>query len=184
MGKVYAIVISIGVLIGIFGSGGKRETASDPSPMGTFSSHSDSASSDRRTIGVRKAKRASTAYVDGNAIVLERAEDGHFYVDAQVNGMPVHFLVDTGATGVALTTADAQRAGLNFQESQFEVVGSGASGEVEGKIVTLDRVSLDGKTVNNVSGVILAGGEQSLLGQSFLSRMGKIEITAEQMVIR
>ena len=43
---------------------------------------------------------------------ISRAPDGHFYLDAQVNGAQVHFLVDTGASMVALTAADAQRAGI------------------------------------------------------------------------
>src|SRR5438045_856312 len=43
---------------------------------------------------------------------IPRSPDGHFYLDAQVNGAQVHFLVDTGASMVALTAADAQRAGI------------------------------------------------------------------------
>ena len=115
---------------------------------------------------------------------LYRGANGHFFADAQVNGMTVHFLIDTGASGVALTADDAQRAGLQFSPLEFTSVGSGASGEVRGKLVTLDRVSLGGRTVEGVSGVILEGGQMSLLGQSFLSQMGTIEISGDQMVIR
>jgi aspartyl protease family protein len=98
--------------------------------------------------------------------------------------MTVRFVVDTGASGVALTTADAQRAGLQFSPAEFEVIGSGASGPVSGKRVTLDRVTLGGKTVENVEGAILANSEMSLLGQSFLGRMGRIEIAGDRMTIR
>ena len=115
---------------------------------------------------------------------LDRAANGHFFADAQVNGQTVHFLVDTGASGVALTIEDARRAGLQFSSNEFTSVGSGASGEVRGKLVSLDRVSLGGREVSNVSGVILEGGEMSLLGQSFLSQMGTIEISGDRMTIR
>ena len=76
------------------------------------------------------------------------------------------------------------RVGLPFFASEFAPVGRGASGEVRGKIVTLDRVTLGGKSVENVSGAILEGSEMSLLGQSFLGQMGTIEITGDRMVIR
>src|ERR1700752_678171 len=48
-------------------------------------------------------------------ISLQRSFDGHFYADAQVNGTTVHFLIDTGASGIALSSDDARRAGLMFQ---------------------------------------------------------------------
>ena len=115
---------------------------------------------------------------------LERGANGHFFADAQVNGMTVHFLIDTGASGVALTADDARRVGLQFSPMEFTAVGSGASGEVRGKLVSLDRVSLGGRTVEQVDGVILEGGNMSLLGQSFLSQMGTIEISGDRMTIK
>jgi aspartyl protease family protein len=120
----------------------------------------------------------------GPSTVIERGDNGHYFADAQVNGMTVRFVVDTGASGVALTAADAQRVGLQFSPAEFEVIGSGASGTVSGKRVTLDRVTLGGKTVENVEGAILANSEMSLLGQSFLGRMGRIEIAGDRMTIR
>jgi len=126
----------------------------------------------------------ASSIVSGQGTTLDRESDGHFYADAQVNGVTVHFLVDTGASGVALSAADARRVGLPFFQTEFTEVGRGASGEVRGKMVTLDRVSLGGKSVENVSGAILEGSEMSLLGQSFLSRMGTIEISSNRMVIR
>ena len=85
-------------------------------------------------------------------------------------------MVDTGATGVALTEGDARRLGIALDPANYQVVGSGASGAVYGQFVTLDSVSLDGKRVEQVSGAVLKGSEVSLLGQSFLSRMGHIEM--------
>ncbi len=161
-----------------------------PSPMsnqvgGTFSSTSGpSGSIEPRRRSVYESRIGeSRSPVSGQGITLDRAPDGHFYADAQVNGTTVHFMVDTGATGVALSADDARRVGLPFLSNEFSAVGRGASGEVRGKIVTLDRVTLGGKSVEGVGGAILEGSEMSLLGQSFLSQMGRIEISGDQMVI-
>ena len=114
--------------------------------------------------------------------VLERSEGGHFYANVEVNGELVRFLVDTGATGVALTEADAERIGLKFSRGDYEHVGMGASGPVRGKFVTLDKVSLDGKTARNIEGAILEGGDMSLLGQNYLGRFS-VEMRGDTMRI-
>jgi aspartyl protease family protein len=114
--------------------------------------------------------------------VLERSGGGHFYADVEVNGELVHFLVDTGATGVALTERDAERVGLSFDRGNYEQVGMGAGGPVRGKFVTLDKVSLDGKAAHKVEGAILEGSEISLLGQNYLGRFS-IEMRGDTMRI-
>ena len=113
--------------------------------------------------------------------LLERSSGGHFYVDAEVNGQLVRFVVDTGATSVALTVEDARRIGLPFSTSEFQVVGTGASGPVRGQSITLDKVSVDGKEVRGVSGAVLEGLGVSLLGQSYLSRIGGVEMSGDYM---
>ncbi len=114
--------------------------------------------------------------------VLERSEGGHFYANVEVNGQLVRFLIDTGATGVALTEADAERIGLEFSRGEYEHVGMGASGPVRGKFVTLDKVSLDGKAARNVDGAILEGSDISLLGQNYLGRFS-VEMRGDEMRI-
>ncbi len=114
--------------------------------------------------------------------VLERSGGGHFYADVEVNGELVRFLVDTGASGVALTEKDARRVGLAFDSGEYEQVGMGASGAVRGKFVTLDKVSLDGKAARQIEGAILEGSEVSLLGQNYLGRFS-IEIRGNTMRI-
>jgi aspartyl protease family protein len=116
--------------------------------------------------------------------VIERESNGHFYVNAKVNGELVRFMVDTGATGVALTIEDARRVGLAFSPSEFEYVGEGAAGPIRGKLVTIDKIEVDGKTVEDVSGAVLQGGDLSLLGQSYLSRMGEVQMRGDYMVLR
>jgi aspartyl protease family protein len=187
MGRAYLIIIIVGGIIAAMLPSSKHSptsTASVDEPIpGIFSSRSK-----HGTIHVPSASASLTSSTSAPSIggwtTLERGANGHFFADAQVNGATIHFLVDTGASGVALTADDARLAGLHFSDQEFTPVGSGASGEVRGKLVSLNTVSLDGHSVDNVSGVILEGGEMSLLGQSFLSQMGTIEITGDRMTIR
>jgi aspartyl protease family protein len=120
----------------------------------------------------------------GGETRLVRMDNGHFYAEASVNGQPVHLVVDTGASSVALTVADAQRIGIPFSTSEFEVIGTGASGPVRGKSILLDRVEVEGKEVTHVRGAILEGLDVSLLGQSYLSRIGGVQMSGEVMVLR
>ena len=116
--------------------------------------------------------------------VLEREGIGHFYVHAKVNGELVRFLVDTGASGVALTEKDARRVGIQFSPGEFEEIGQGAAGPIRGALVSIKSVEVDGKKVTNVRGAVLQGSELSLLGQSYLSRIGGVEMRGDYMVLR
>jgi aspartyl protease family protein len=134
--------------------------------------------------GDQQSKAVAADSGEPRETVLEREANGHFYVNAKVNGEVVRFIVDTGATGVALTEDDARRVGLAFSPSEFEYVGEGAAGPVRGKLVTIDKIEVDGKTVEDVSGAVLQGGDLSLLGQSYLSRMGEVQMRGDYMVLR
>ena len=179
MARWYLVIIIVGAIVGLMVPSGEK-----PRIVAVTTSTSPQAGESHILDRFGASAQTSPTAVAGQGTTLDRSPDGHFYADAQVNGMPVRFMVDTGATGVALSTEDAQRVGLQFFSSEFSAVGRGASGEVRGKIVTLDRVTLGGKSVEQVSGAILEGSEMSLLGQSFLSRMGTIEISGDRMVIR
>lgn len=118
------------------------------------------------------------------SIQLDREADGHFYADVEINGQPVHFVVDTGASAIALTQDDARRAGIFFAPGEFTTIGRGASGDVRGATVAIDRARLGHKTVEGLGGVVLDGGGQSLLGQNFLSRFDSVEIRGDTMTLR
>jgi aspartyl protease family protein len=125
----------------------------------------------------------AAAASDGEAreTLLKRRRDGHFYVDADVNGELVNFVIDTGAFGVILPVQTARRLNIPFDESEFQVIGSGASGPVRGKTITLDKVSVDGKEVRRVEGAIAEGLDVPLLGQTYLSRLSSVEMSGEYM---
>ncbi len=114
---------------------------------------------------------------------IRRSPNGHFFVNALVNGQPVRFLVDTGATTVALTVEDARRAGVAFDPASFEIVAQGASGPVRGQALHLSSVELDGKERLHVSALVIDGGDISLLGQSYLSRLSNVQMRGEEMIL-
>jgi aspartyl protease family protein len=117
--------------------------------------------------------------------VIQRSDDGHFYVDAEVNGQIVHFLVDTGASSVVLTMADAKHVGLPFSPEQFSVIARGASGDVSGQVMKIGRVAIGRKEAFDVKGAVVGEGlDISLLGQSFLSRIGTVVIDGDRMILR
>src|SRR6476620_7325199 len=78
-----------------------------------------------------------SADASGHALPIDthvrRSPNGHFFVTARVNGQPVRFVVDTGATTVALTEEDAARAGVPFDRASFDVIGVGAAGQIRGQ---------------------------------------------------
>lgn len=116
--------------------------------------------------------------------VLEREPDGHFYADATVASRRTHFLVDTGASIVALTGSDAEAMGLDWREDDLIPIGRGANGTVYGVPVRLGRIELGGFEATNVDAAIIPEGlDVSLLGQSFLSRLEGVRIEGDQMII-
>ena len=128
---------------------------------------------------------ASTASANwGDAVVLERERDGHYYAEVQVDGQSFRMLVDTGASVIALTAADAEAMGLSWQSEHVRPVAQGASGPVEGVHTTIERVSLGNHEAAGVQAIIVPEGLGiSLLGQSFLGTIGSVRISDDQMIL-
>jgi len=96
---------------------------------------------------------------------------GHFITTGTVNGATVRFMVDTGATGVALGASDARRANINVSNGRPVMVQT-ANGVVQAWLVTLDSVRVGDVTVNSVEGMVHQHDLPiALLGMSFLNRM-------------
>src|SRR3546814_3789635 len=89
---------------------------------------------------------------DWSSDVCSSDLDGHFYADAQVGAATVHFLIDTGATAVALSRADAQRAGISPRAGEFTGTARTANGTVPLKPVTIDRIRIGPLEARNVAG--------------------------------
>jgi aspartyl protease family protein len=106
----------------------------------------------------------------GSQIVLTAGSGGHFITEGSINGRAVSFIVDTGATQVALSQSVAEQIGLNYRSGQRSV-GQTANGPIVAYRVTLDSVRIGDVQVYNVEAAVLpAGMEQVLLGNSFLTR--------------
>jgi len=117
-------------------------------------------------------------------MVLPRSRDGHFYADVAVDDVALNMLVDTGASVVALTGEDAEAIGLSWAASEVRPVARGASGAVHGVPVTLARVQLGQIEARDVPAIVVPEGLGiSLLGQSFLSRIERVEIDQERMLL-
>ncbi len=129
-----------------------------------------------------EAKRVGNGYAE---TTLERSPDGHFYAEMRVNGTPVTFMVDTGASVIALSRADAARLGISTLESDFTDVARTASGEVGLKPIMLDRVALGSLEASQVEAAVVQQGlDISLLGQSWLRRVGTVKIEGDRMIFR
>lgn len=144
----------------------------------------DARAVDPKRIEEPEARHAPKFSSQDGSIELQRNGDGHFYADVRVNGAPIRMLVDTGASGIALSREDAQIAGLATSIAMNDVVGKGADGDVRGEYVRLERVELGPLSASGLDAVVLNGGEQSLLGQSFLRKFGNVQIEGDRMVLR
>ncbi len=127
---------------------------------------------------------AQMVFGEGARVEVPRARDGHFYLTLEVNGTPVDFVVDTGASDVVLTREDAARVGLNPEDLRYVGVAMTANGEVPIAPVRLDELRLGEVTDRRVRASV-NGGElfQSLLGMSYLGRFERIEIARDRLIL-
>ena len=115
-------------------------------------------------------KSGSTSAGRGNKIILTAGSGGHFMTAGQINGRAVQFMVDTGATTVAMGALDAERAGLNYKSGQ-PVMMSTANGVTQGYRIKLDSVRVGDVEVFDVDAVVTPQAMPfMLLGNSFLTR--------------
>ncbi|MDX1294311.1 MAG: TIGR02281 family clan AA aspartic protease [Hyphomonas sp.] len=128
-------------------------------------------------------KRTSVNFAD--AAIINREEDGHYWTRAEVQGTAVKFMVDTGASTVALTYRDAQRIGLEPETLDYRWEIRTAGGITHGAAVTLDSIRIGQVEVEQVNAMILKDGlEQSLLGMTFLGELYSYEFKQSQLIIR
>ena len=119
---------------------------------------------------VRVGGSDSAGERSGNEIVLTAGSGGHFTSDGQINGKAVSFLVDTGATTIAMGQADADRIGLNYKNAPRGFAGT-ANGRIPVNVVTLSSVRVGDVEIANVEAVVMPSAmPHVLLGNSFLTR--------------
>ncbi len=133
----------------------------------------------RQTVAPRQS-----VLMDGARIEVPRSVDGHYHLMLEVNGTPVRFVVDTGATDLVLTLNDAERAGIDTDALIFSGRAFTANGTVQTAPVTLDTVAIGAAKDSAVRAVVNGGDMQdSLLGMAYLQRFDRIEITGGRLIL-
>jgi aspartyl protease family protein len=121
---------------------------------------------------------------DAGAIEVPRAEDGHYYLTLQVNGTPVQFLADTGATNMVLSDRDARRVGIDPESLMYLGTAQTANGTVRTARVELPSVILGPYTDTDFPAWVNQGEmSDSLLGMDYLS-LYRVEIAGDRMILR
>lgn len=118
-------------------------------------------------------------------VTLRATGNGHFETTAEINGRDVDVMVDTGATLVALTYEDAERAGIYLQQSDFTHSVSTANGIAKVAPVDIGAISIGSITVRNVRGAVTERGKlhKTLLGMTFLGRLSRVEMRRNDLIL-
>ena len=128
----------------------------------------------QRVLRIGQHHRSAATPAAGGRTKVTLAADGRgmFHAEGAINGLPVRFMVDTGATITALPAADARRLGIDVSKGQ-PVLMRTANGTARGRQVKLDVVTVGGVTLYGVDAVVMDGDGLAfpLLGMSFLNRM-------------
>jgi aspartyl protease family protein len=116
---------------------------------------------------------------------VSKAADGHYWAQAEVDGKAVRFLVDTGATAVALTDDDARRLGFDVANLDYRYDVITAEGKVKAAGVKLRSVSIAGARVDDVDALVIERGlDTSLLGMSYLGKLQSFEATRTALILK
>lgn len=127
--------------------------------------------------------RPAQAVAQSGEITLPRAPDGHYYLTLQIDGQPLEFMVDTGASNVVLSQQDARRLGIDPEALAYIGVANTANGVVRTARVTLQDVRLGPISDPNLRAYVTQGDmDGSLLGMDYLGRY-RIEIDGDRMVL-
>lgn len=126
---------------------------------------------------------AATQNNDGSVSVL-RAADGHFLVEALVNQVPIQFMVDTGATRIALSMADAKRLGIDVEALSYNEAMHTANGLTFGATVHLKEIKIGTIIVRDVSATVSQNLDTySLLGMNFLKKLKGFNIEGNRLTL-
>jgi len=117
-------------------------------------------------------------------VSFNRAHDGHFYAEIEVNGKKIEFVIDTGASDIVLSEKDAETLGYPVKDLIYSGRASTANGLVPIARITLDSISLGRFTDHSIPATV-NGGElaTSLLGMRYLERFRKIEIAGSRLTL-
>jgi len=126
---------------------------------------------------------SATANTDGSVTFI-RANDGHFHIEALVNGTPIHFMVDTGATRTTLTPQDAQRLGIDPDTLSYNQLVNTANGEAFTASVRLFKIKVGPIVLDDIGASVSKNmSGPSLLGMNFLNKMKGFKVEGERLTV-
>lgn len=161
-------VLLVALILGVFYAGWQAGAPRQPAPL----------AAEAMPDGQWSARSSN------GSLQIERGWQGHFFVNGDVAGKPLRFVVDTGATTVALGRNDARKLGLATPDSAYNLEMATAGGTIKGALVTLPRLRIGDIQLLDVRAVILdIPDTMPLLGQSFLSRLDRVSIEGDQMTL-
>lgn len=125
-----------------------------------------------------------TAVYGERSLTVRASGSGAFFLDVFLNGRPARMLVDTGATGLALSPADAVAAGLDVERLRYTVPVQTADGAALAAHAVLDSIQVGGLTFRNQRALVLRQGQISLLGVTVLRQFRSFEISGDRLTLR
>ena len=125
----------------------------------------------RRVLVRGQTYSTSAPGADRQSVTMSAGAGGHFMIDGQINGGAIRFLVDTGASAVAIPAREADRLGIDYRKGRRGTTQT-AGGPTPMHLVRLDSIGIGGIELRNIDAVVIEKGlEISLLGNTFLNRM-------------
>ncbi|HUD27782.1 MAG TPA: TIGR02281 family clan AA aspartic protease [Novosphingobium sp.] len=122
--------------------------------------------------------------VEGGETRVPMQPDGHFWIDATVNGVKRDFLVDTGATLTAISPATAEAARLKANPLNRSVLMKTANGTVEAQLATIDELRIGSVVARELDAVVAPGmGETNVIGMNLLSRLASWRVEGRTLIL-
>jgi len=120
----------------------------------------------------------------GDAVRVRMAADGHFWVEAQIDGVSRRMLVDSGATTTALSVGTAKAAGINVDESTFPRLINTANGQIAARTARVDRLIIGDIATSDLPVVVSQEfGSHDVLGMNFLSRLKSWKVEGRTLIL-
>lgn len=127
---------------------------------------------------------ASAPEITGEPMTIRKSDDGHFWVSAQVNGRPMRFMIDSGATFTAISTEAAQAAGIEPSGLGLKTVIETANGTAQADRATIADLRVGSLAMRDHDVLISDGlGDTNLLGMNFLSELESWRVEGSAMIL-
>ena len=122
--------------------------------------------------------------VEGGETRIPLSADGHFWVRADVNGVPGNFMIDTGATLTAISAPLAERAGLEPRRGGIPIMLGTANGTVQAQVATIDSLTIGNVSASGTDAAIAENfGDFNVIGMNVLARLGSWRVEDNTLIL-